>query len=440
MMSSPPRVRTRLWTILAALGLAAGSAPGGRHNEPPAGSHTEEAPDASATDRAAPSVYDRARALLSNPENPVDDASKWVRRHLDPDRARGLLADIRADVKGVLNEAVAQARQRHTQEMGVRVFNGQPLALGNDAWTPLSADPSAAGSAERALAPHAVLLIHGLDEPGDIWTDLVPYLAAADMKVARFDYPNDGPIREASARLIGWLRQLRARGVKSLDLVCHSMGGLVARDALTRPGFYNGDAGGSADLPHVTRLVMIGTPNKGSPWAHAEVLAEWRDQFQRFLDSDADADLGHLAGWFVDGRGEAADDLLPGSGFLEELNARPAPRNVAVTSIVGRAVSPEALGVDELLGSRLIVALLAPEEIAEVRDSLRRAADALGDGPVSTDSAELPYGTTVRIDAAHNSMLRRLTLPNMARTVIDPKHADEIPAAIPVILDALKKP
>ncbi|MFM9959554.1 MAG: esterase/lipase family protein [Phycisphaerales bacterium] len=431
--------RSLFHAALAALCLVAPTAAPGAGEPTPSDSVPPAAPAASPP--PAPSLYERARALLNHPDEAGEQAAAWVRRHLDADKARALLAELRTDAKGTLDEAVAQARERHTKEMGVRIFNGKSLSLGNQAWTPLAADPANASPEEKALAPHAVVLIHGLHEPGDIWNDLVPYLAAADMKVARFDYPNDGPIRDGAARLIGWLRQLKSRGVTSVDLVCHSMGGLVARDALTRPGLYAGRADAHhPDLPTIKRCILIGTPNKGSPWAHVEVLAEWRDQFQRFLDSEADADLGHLAGWFVDGRGEAGDDLLPDSGFLNELNARPAPIGVEFTSIVGKAVSPEALGMEELLSSKVVTALLSSDEIAELRASIQQASETLGDGPVSTESAELPHGRTVRIDAAHNSMLRRLTLPNMARNAIDPKHADEVPAAIPAVLEALKRP
>lgn len=394
--------------------------------------------EAAACELAAPGLLERARAILNDPSRlnvAADAASKWVKANLNAEQARALLAEIETDVKGTLEGAVALARERHTREMGVRLFNGRSLALGNEAWDTLTP----ANAAATPLPARLVLLIHGLDEPGDIWNDLVPYLRAANHAVARFDYPNDGPIAESAGRLTGWLRAMRAQGVTQVDLVCHSMGGLVARDALTRPGLYAGKATGHADLPDVPRLIMVGTPNKGSAWAHVECLAECRDQFQRLLDSGSDADAGHFVGWLVDGRGEAARDLLPESTFLRELNARPVPVGVHLTSIVGRAVTPESIGVGELLASRFVRALLSAEEIAEVRASVERASESLGDGPVGTDSATLGVGETVRIDAAHNSMLRRLTLPNMALSAIKGEAPAEPPAAIPVVLEALQK-
>jgi pimeloyl-ACP methyl ester carboxylesterase len=387
---------------------------------------------------SVPSLLERARAVLNDPSrlnDAADAASKWVKANLNPAQARALLAEIETGAKQKLDDAVAEARERHTREMGVRLFNGKSLSLGNEAWDTLAP----ASAAATPLPSRMVLLIHGLDEPGDIWNDLVPSLRTAKFDVARFDYPNDGPIAESAGRLTGWLRALRARGVMQVDLVCHSMGGLVARDALTRPGLYGGTATGHDDLPDVPRLIMVGTPNKGSAWAHVECLAECRDQFQRLLDSGKDADAGNLVGWLVDGRGEAADDLLPNSAFLNELNARPMPVGVRMTSIVGRAVTPESVGVDELLSSRFVRALLSAEEIDRVRASIASASESLGDGPVGTASATLGAGETVRIDAAHNSMLRRLTLPNMALSAIKGEAPAEPPPAIPVVLEALQK-
>lgn len=389
---------------------------------------------------APPNLLERARALLNDPASfgdATDSARTWARENLNTQRAKSLLADIRADARRRIDDAVEAARVRHAKEMGVRVFNTQPLSLGNAAWSPVIGTQP--GGADVALPSRIVLLVHGLDEPGDIWNDLVPFLHAAGHTVARFDYPNDGPIREAAGRLTGWLRALQTRGVRSVDLVCHSMGGLVARDALTRAGLYAGECSGHPDLPDITRLVMVATPNKGSAWAHAEFLAECRDQFQRLLENGTDADAGSALGWMVDGRGEAADDLLPGSAFLTELNARPAPRGVAMTSIVGRAVTPESLRIDELLASRFVRALLSPKEIDALSSSVARASESLGDGPVSTESATLGAGKTVRIDAAHNSMLRRLTLRNMVAAAALGDAAQDPPPAIPVILDALKK-
>jgi pimeloyl-ACP methyl ester carboxylesterase len=70
-----------------------------------------------------------------------------------------------------------------------------------------------------------VLLVHGLDEPGSIWDELIPELHARGHAVARFDYPNDQPARASADLLLGELRQIRAQGITQIDIVAHSMGG-----------------------------------------------------------------------------------------------------------------------------------------------------------------------------------------------------------------------
>jgi len=77
-----------------------------------------------------------------------------------------------------------------------------------------------------------VVLLHGLDEPGDIWDDLIPVLAEAGWVAWEFRYPNDQAI-DASVDFLAeaWL-ELPAD--LSVVLVGHSMGGLVARDFVGR--------------------------------------------------------------------------------------------------------------------------------------------------------------------------------------------------------------
>jgi hypothetical protein len=107
-----------------------------------------------------------------------------------------------------------------------------------------------------------IVLVHGLDDPGWMWRDMVPALRGAGHDVARMEYLNDGPIDEA-ADLLAWsLLALRAAGVEHVDVVAHSMGGLVTRDVLTRPAYYDGDGRGDERLPAIRRLIMCGTPNR----------------------------------------------------------------------------------------------------------------------------------------------------------------------------------
>ena len=53
-------------------------------------------------------------------------------------------------------------------------------------------------------AARSLVLIHGLDEPGDIWDDLAPALTAAGHAVWEYRYPNDQGIERSA----DWLAEL----------------------------------------------------------------------------------------------------------------------------------------------------------------------------------------------------------------------------------------
>lgn len=251
-----------------------------------------------------------------------------------------------------------------------------------------------------------VVLIHGLDEPGRIWDDAGPAIASAGLCVARFDYPNDQAISASADRLLATLAELAAMGVRTFDAIGHSMGGLVARDALTRPAK-------PGTLPAPQRLITIGTPNKGSPLARHRWVAEAREQLARWAESP---------GWTPPGsasprgeRGRAGVDLMPGSPFFTDLETRPLPE-VAMTIILGRLLP------------------LPPE-----RNTVGRAIlDAMGDGVVSVASARLAgVRDVVELCATHRGLVRNVSPTDAVRTRLGRAAKGPVPPAIPVILDRL---
>ena len=106
-------------------------------------------------------------------------------------------------------------------------------------------------------------------------------------------------------------------------LVCHSMGGFVARacieDSLYDPG-------------NVDRLIMIAPPTHGTIIAH---FAVGSDAWEHWLARRDGWPWQRARDSIVDGLGEAADDLCPRSDFLRELNARPRNRHVRYTILLG---------------------------------------------------------------------------------------------------------
>ncbi len=58
------------------------------------------------------------------------------------------------------------------------------------------ADREAPGGA--TLERKSVVLVHGLDDPGEVWQSLAPELVKEDFNVWLMQYPNDQPIVESA--------------------------------------------------------------------------------------------------------------------------------------------------------------------------------------------------------------------------------------------------
>ncbi len=258
-----------------------------------------------------------------------------------------------------------------------------------------------------------VVLVHGLDEPGGIWDEVAPALDAAGFGVVRFDYPNDQSIKRSAIGFHEALGGLSELGIGEVDIVAHSMGGLVAREAMTNPEL--GASSGEICGVRVDRLILCGTPNEGSGWARLRGVAEVRERLQRWMGSD-DLDWTILSDLGDDGDGQAGVDLLPGSEFLTMLNAREMPEGVRVTCLVARMIEPTMMAASE---------------------GFEDAARSLGDGVVTMDSAAMDGCEDVVILVAnHRSMLRTVELEEGWRAMVGGEQAPE-PVGIAVILDRL---
>lgn len=233
-----------------------------------------------------------------------------------------------------------------------------------------------------------VLLVHGLDEPGGIWADLQPALAAAGFDNWEFRYPNDQAIDRSTDLLASSWSELP--NDLPLVLVGHSMGGLVIRDFVSR---WRHPATVPAPQPRlegatVRGVILAGTPNQGSDWARLRVLLELRDQWAAGRESG----FSPLAG-LRDGTGAAKIDLQPGSVFLSDLNARPWPQSVQVHIIGG---------------------------------VLMASAPTLGDGVVAPESLIFDGAPPpIMVAASHRGMLARFF------------ETDDEPPAIPAIMRLL---
>jgi len=280
-----------------------------------------------------------------------------------------------------------------------------------------------------------VLLVHGLDEPGTIWDELTPHLLEHGAIVIRFDYPNDQAIAESAKNLAAGLRRLRNVGVERVSIVGHSMGGLVSREVLTSEDGYAGDCAQTEQLPAVERLIMCGTPNHGAPLGSWQAVAEAREQVVRRYQGTAAEGAGWL-GFSGDGKGEAGADLCAGSEFLTQLNARPLPKRVQLTTICGVMTPAKACEYLNGEASTQWAGFLGAERAKALTAQACAAVETLGDGMVPASSTRLEgVADHVEIAADHRSMLKRWTILNK----LDELRGVKTPPAeaIPFILDRL---
>ncbi len=352
----------------------------------------------------------------------LDRASTWI------DGAQQRAIALRRSAREALEDRVARAQRAK----GLFVAQGID-ASGRATWLHLGEE-----TATVELPKRVVLLIHGLDEDGEVWRDLAPTLAERGHAIVRFDYPCNQAIARSSDLLAHELRLLRSRGVERIDIVAHSMGGLIARDTLTRPGVYAGEGRGNDELPAVDRVLMLGTPHAGSAWARLEPLGQAINLADRAIASRR---ASALLGFVSEGDGEAARDLMPGSAFLADLNARGVPRGVRFVSIVG------SIPIDtDRAAARLLpwIARVVGDSRAEawnraISRSAQEARAALGDGVVPIDSASASSfpalaGEVILVRAGHRGMVTKRSPDAILRGIgLDL----DIAPAIPIIVDRL---
>lgn len=228
----------------------------------------------------------------------------------------------------------------------VRTMPGRPAGIA----------AGASSASATALAP-PVLLIHGyLATRGSV--HLLESRLANQGRVVmtyRLGPIHMGDIRESAGYIARKIESLATQtGVGKVDVVAHSMGGLVALDYLKRLGGQR----------RIRRLVLLGTPISGT-WSA-------------------------LLGLVTAPLGRASLQLLPGSAFLRELGQTglpPGPEVVAIAAERDWLAPPRTTRLDGV--RHLVVAtghsgLLVDESVAQtVSDILSAASPAFtGDNDV----------------------------------------------------------
>ena len=276
--------------------------------------------------------------------------------------------------------------------------------------------PEDQGQTGEERVGRRVILVHGLDDPGLIWRDLAPALAGQGFRVFIMSYPNDQPIRDSAKFFFRELEEFAAReGSAPVAIIAHSMGGLVTREMSPCPALGYAGAEEAGRVPPLSHFIMIGTPNHGSVFSRLRLLTELRDQMV------VGAERGfHWLRPIVDGLGEAAGDLYPGSEFLTTLNSRPLPNAGRMLAIAG-VMSP-----------------YPPEEAARkgwgdvqpppnLEAFAAKMADRVGDGLVPVESVRLPGVPLVQVRGTHVTIIRNLG-----------GKRGHVPSAIPVVLAELE--
>lgn len=209
----------------------------------------------------------------------LDDLRTRVRQWAD--EVSGGVADS--------GHAAVYLRQLLRGNRGRRALRTAPIAR-----------PTGATAGTTAIGEPPVLLIHGyLATRGSLHL-LEQHLASRGLVVMSYSLGpiNVGDIRDSAGLIARKVESIVAQtGIARVDIVGHSMGGLVGLDYLKRLGGRH----------RVRRLVMLGTPTQGT-WSA-------------------------LLGLLTAPLGLASLQLLPGSPFLRELSERPLPAGADVVSI-----------------------------------------------------------------------------------------------------------
>jgi Caspase domain len=230
-----------------------------------------------------------------------------------------------------------------------------------------------------AKAERILVFVHGIIGDTESMVPSVQLAKLADGRplaslydlVLTFDYENLNTTIEQNGRL--FKKRLEAVGLgaghgKSLDIAAHSMGGLVSRWFIEREGGNR----------IVRRLVMLGTPNGGSPWPR---VFDWATITLALGLNSLTAIpwpavvVSGLAAW-MENPAIALNEMLAGSTVLAELKQNPDPGIPYVmvagnTSIIRAAVETPVAGQSSVV-ARLLARLTSSELLHTVANPFFR--------------------------------------------------------------------
>ena len=177
-------------------------------------------------------------------------------------------------------------------------------------------------------AKPTICLIHGLNSSSAGFVHVIPLLEEAGYGVVVYDYPYDRSLVESSTIFARDWAVFRRQTEDRLpwSIMGHSMGALLARALVEDDATWAGD---------VSSLVMIAPVNQGSQLAKVQTIIQISRGLKAINGKDATKAMLSLS----DGLGQAAEDMLPGSKFLNALNRRPRRGRCPTTSWLATAGS-----------------------------------------------------------------------------------------------------
>ncbi|MGH8169918.1 MAG: lipase family alpha/beta hydrolase [Steroidobacteraceae bacterium] len=223
------------------------------------------------------------------------------------------------------------------------------------------------------------------------------HLRAAGFAVTLHDYDWRLGIEESAESFAERLRKHRSRRVA---IVAHSMGGLVSRCALALPG-----------MGHVERVVLLGTPNRGS-YAPVQALRGTYAVVRKVARLDAAATAERLAEEVFNSF-PSLYQMIPVSGRkgepdLLDASAWPAAGPALRPSLLERArrFRDELAPPDERFVAIAGVGQETVTAVSKRRDGFVYIVTRHGDGTVPAGSAALGDANTYFTHTAHSDLTR----------------------------------
>ena len=220
-----------------------------------------------------------------------------------------------------------------------------------------------------------------------------------------YDYPFNRSIAESCQRgdsARDWAA-FRAKVKDRLpwSIVAHSMGALVARSLVEDDKSWAHD---------VCSLIMIAPVNQGSQLAKVQTVMQFMNGLQAINGKNTTRAMMNLS----DGLGQAAEDMLPGSSFLKEMNRWPRRQGLSYHIIAGdrgfltREGRAQIEGrIDLVTRNSGIFGRLTQAATADLPDLLDELTDGTGDGCVRVERTRLDgVADHVTIHANHAELIR----------------------------------